>query len=122
MCLVASIQKRYHKVTCVSTSLLPSEALLGLDLLPQCPVFRLQFQVTGHAIQQHLQFIDIERLRNIVVSAIFHRLYGRLDRAVSSYDHYQRFRAMVLDLMESLQTTGAGKFQIKQHSVDTLSF
>src|ERR1019366_6416549 len=55
-----------------------AESLLGLHLLAQQTVLRLELQVGGHTLQQKLQFVEAERLSHIVIGAILHGLHRRL--------------------------------------------
>src|SRR5205085_5321275 len=65
-----------------------SETLFGLDLFPERAVFRFKLQVRGDTIKQQLEFVEAERLGEVVVGSILHRLHSGLHGTVAGHhDH-----------------------------------
>ena len=97
-----------------------AESLLRFDLLAQNAVLALELQMAGDAIKQKFQLIEAERLGDIVVRAILHRLHGGLHSAIARHDHDHRVRTKALDAIQRLQSPCTGQAQIEQHGVNAL--
>src|SRR5215208_1301318 len=57
-----------------------TETLPRFDLLTQKPVFSCELQMARYPLQQNAEFVDIERLGDVVIRAVTHRLHSRLHR------------------------------------------
>jgi hypothetical protein len=77
---------------------------LGLYFLAEQAVFGLQLQVAHHALQQHFEFDDAERLGHIVVGAIPHGLHRRLNGAAASHHDDDGLRAAFSDAAQSVES------------------
>jgi hypothetical protein len=97
-----------------------AESLFGLHFLAQQAVFRLQLQVAGNTLQQHLKFVGAERFCHIVVRAIFHGLHRGLHSAVAGDDDDYGFRTSFLDAAKRIETAGAGQAQVEKDGVEGL--
>ncbi len=86
-----------------------AEAFLGLDLLAQDAVFAGELQMPDHALQQQPKLFQVERLGDIVVGAVLHRLHRRLHGGVAGDDDDHGLRTAALDLAQNLQPAGSRK-------------
>jgi len=84
---------------------------------PQHAVLRLQSQMIRHPLQQQTQFFHAERLGDVIVGAILHRLHRRLHRPMAGHYDHQRVGAMLLDRLQRFQTGPVRRPQIQQHGI-----
>ena len=71
-----------------------------------------------HPLQQQTQLFQVERLGDVIVGAVLHRLHRRLHGGVAGDDDDHGFRTAALDLAQHLQPAGPRQPQIQQHHVD----
>ena len=61
--------------------------------------------------------LDLERLEDVVVGALLHRLDRGLDRAEAGHDHGQHAEPLGLDLLEQLQPRQPRHLEIGDHQI-----
>jgi hypothetical protein len=61
-----------------------------VELLAQLPVFRFDPARVKRAGQDHVEFLEVERLGDVIVGAPFHRLHGHFLRAVGGHQDGRR--------------------------------
>ena len=76
--------------------------------------------MAGNALQQQSQFFHAEGFGHVVICTVFHRLNGRVDRAVAGDDHDDGLGPALANLMQSLQPSRSRQFPIEQHNIDVL--
>ncbi len=76
--------------------------------------------MVGDALQQQLEFVDVEGLGDVFVGAMLHGLQRRLHRAVAGHQDHQSLGTLRLDVAEGLQAVDAGEPQIEQNGVDAM--
>ena len=77
-----------------------AEPLTRFDSLAQHAVFSFQPQVPGHTFQQQPEFFHAERLRDVIVGPVLHRLHRRLNRTEAGDHDHQRFGPILSDAMQ----------------------
>ena len=99
-----------------------AESLFGLYFFTQQAVLSLEFQMVGYALQQQLQFIHAEGLGDVVISTVFHSVHGGLNGAVAGHNHHDSIGALLLDLVQRFQASGAGQLEVQQYGINVLRF
>src|SRR5216684_6494506 len=75
-----------------------AETFIGLDPLTQSAIFDLELEMGFYSFQQVLQFSQAERLGHVVVGAILHRQYCRIDGGIATDDNDLDIGTSMLDL------------------------
>jgi hypothetical protein len=105
----------------VADELFQAEFLV--ELLAQLHVFRLHLARAQRAGQHHLELLEVERLRHVIVGAALHRLDRDLLRAVGGHEDAERRvgqRLRALDQVEPFRA--AGQPHVGQEEVDRFAF
>ena len=93
-----------------------------VDALAKESVFVDQANFVGHALEQEAKFFDAEGFFDVVVSTQFHGVNGGFNRTVAGHDGHFRARQGALDLLEELDTSEVGEFQIGEDEVRRIGF
>ena len=67
--------------------------------------------------EQH-DFIEVERLVDVVVRTALHRLDGVLDRRKRRHENDQRLRRLLLDMLQHTESVAVRQLEIEQDQVD----
>ena len=77
--------------------------LVDRERLAQADVLGLEALPVQRALDDVDDLLDLERLQEVVVGALLHRLDRRLDRAKAGHQHREHAEALGLDLLEELE-------------------
>jgi hypothetical protein len=93
------------------------QLVLLLELFPQKQVLLDELVMVHDLPDRQGDVVGVERLDEIVVGPLLHRLHGGVDRRVGRHDDDQHLGRRLVDFVHQLDSVHAGHLQIHQHQV-----
>ncbi len=94
------------------------ERILAPLAAPQRPHFTTKLTGLERFLDQQHDFVEIERLVDVVVGPEPHRLDGVFDGREGGHHDDLRFRPDLLDAFEHRQAVAVGKLEVEEHEID----